>query len=80
MPAKSGASHAGAAFLSIVIGSLLSNYLSAHSTVIQDATTTVGANVQTVTGLAVSPTLVGLATIGTVLSFVWGVAYHLSRH
>ncbi|MFB6136031.1 MAG: hypothetical protein ABEJ04_04660 [Halobacteriaceae archaeon] len=80
MPVKSGASHAVASFLSIIVGSLLSTYLSAHSGTLRWVTAFVGEHLGSALGVPVSNTLAGIAVVATALSFVWGVAYHFSRH
>jgi len=80
MPVKSGASHALAAFTTIILGAVISNFLNAHSSVLRDLSSTVGGFVTTVGGVDLSNTLVGLLVISTFLSFLWGVAYHIARH
>ena len=76
MPIQSGISHAAAGLLSI----LLAAYISAHSSMIKDATEHVGDIVVASVSTPLDAELIGLVTIMTVLSFVWGVAYHMSRH
>jgi len=80
MPAKSGASHALAAFLSIVLGSILSNFMSSHSGLLTTASQSVGGTITGTTGITLSENAVGLLTISTALAFLWGVAYHQARH
>lgn len=80
MPAKSGASHALASFTTILIGAVITNLLSAHSGLLREFSATVGDSVTSVSGVDVSNTLVGLVVVATVLSFLWGVAYHYARH
>jgi hypothetical protein len=80
MPAKSGASHALAAFLSIVLGSILSNFISSHSGLLTTASESVGGTITGTTGITLSENAVGLLTISTALAFLWGVAYHRARH
>lgn len=79
MPAKTGGSHALAAFVSMVIGTVLSKYiwtftppLAAIGAAIADGLAVVGVDLshQQSGGLVV---VVGL-------SFVWGVVYHVTRH
>jgi len=79
MPAKSGGSHAIAAFLSIVIGALISNFLSAHTGLFRDASQSTGSAVTDVLGLGAPGQVVGLLVIAMALSFGWGVAYHYAR-
>ena len=80
MPAKSGLSHGFAAFTSILLGSLLSNYLAAHQSLLTDLTVTVGRTVVGLVGLTVPRNVAGLLILGTVISFCWGIAYHVARH
>lgn len=80
MPAKSGISHAFAAFTSIILGTFISNYLESHGPVITDITRTVGEVVIKSIGLSYSKTITGLLIISTILSFFWGVTYHIARH
>lgn len=80
MPAKTGASHAVASFTTIVLGALISNYLSTHSELIHGTTVRVGETLVSLAGLSLPETVTGFLLISTLLSFVWGVAYHVSRH
>jgi len=80
MPAKTGASHAIASFFTIILGAFLSNYISAHSDFLWGLTRATGEVVTGVFGLSVSGKLIGIVAISTGLSFLWGVAYHFSRH
>lgn len=80
MPAKSGASHAGAAFLSIVLGALISNVLSAHAGLLGDVVEGVGSLVASVPVISLSEDVTGLLVVSTLLAFLWGVAYHYSEH
>ena len=80
MPARSGASHALASFTTILLGAVISNFLNAHSALLRELSALVGRFATTTTGVAVSDTTAGLLVIATALSFVWGVAYHVTRH
>jgi VIT1/CCC1 family predicted Fe2+/Mn2+ transporter len=80
MPAKTGASHAVASFTTIILGAFISNYLSAHSSVLWGLTQSVGGTVTSVVGLDLPEVMTGVLVVATMLSFVWGVAYHFSRH
>jgi hypothetical protein len=79
MPVKSGLSHGLAAFLSIIIGSLLSTYLNTHSSFIRDSTEVVGRQLAGFLSVQVPAFVGGVVVIATFLSFGWGVAYHFSR-
>jgi hypothetical protein len=80
MPAKSGLSHALASFVTIIAGAVISGYLSVHASVLWDLTRTAGKMVTWVLGINLPTAVTGMLVIATVLSFVWGVAYHYSRH
>lgn len=84
MPVKSGGSHAVASFMSIVLGAILSAYLSAHSRLIHSLSESAGSFLQSVLGArfdaALPPRIAGILAISTVISFVWGVLYHRARH
>lgn len=80
MPAKTGASHAVASFTTIILGALISNYLSTHSELLWGLTHTAGETVTTLVGLHLPETLTGILVIASILSFLWGIAYHFSRH
>jgi hypothetical protein len=80
MPAKTGASHAVASFVTIIIGAFLSNYLSTHSSVLWGLTRRAGDAVTSLLGIRLPEVMIGIVVIATVLSFLWGIAYHYSRH
>lgn len=80
MATTSGLSHAVAAFLSIIIGALLSNFLSAHSALLNRFSEGVGGVIVGITGISLSEDVTGLLLVSTVLAFFWGVAYHHARH
>ena len=79
MPVKSGLSHGLAAFLSIILGSLLSTYLNTHSGLIRGGTEFVGRQLGVILGIEVPAFVGGVVVIATLLSFGWGIAYHFSR-
>lgn len=80
MPAKTGASHAFAAFLSIIIGSIISNFLSAHTGVLNSVSKGAGELLTGLTGISMSEEVTGLLAVSSLLAFLWGVAYHYARH
>lgn len=80
MPAKTGASHAAAAFLSILLGTFISDLLDAHLGLIAGASTGIGGLLTSIPGISLSDEVAGFLVISTVLAFFWGVAYHYSRH
>lgn len=79
MPAKTGASHAIASFTTIILGAFISNYLSTHSEVLWGLTHTAGDTVTSLVGLDLPEVMTGILVIASLLSFLWGVAYHFSR-
>jgi hypothetical protein len=80
MPAKSGASHAFAAFLSIILGALISNFISAHTELLTDLSSAIGQVVVGITGASIPEEVSGLLLVSTFLAFLWGLAYHYARH
>ena len=82
MPASSGASHGLAAFATLIIGSLLSKFIwelvpplgQLSLSTIQIVRATTGADIPT------SEQFAGTIVLMIVLSFLWGVIYHISRH
>jgi len=80
MPAKSGASHAFAALVSIVLGSVISSYVEVHAEPVSRVTTGIGGLIVNRAGVPLSKEMSGVIVVVAVLSFVWGVAYHLARH
>lgn len=80
MPTKSGLSHGLAAFMSIILGTIISNYLSAHETILTNVTKIAGEIIVGVLGLNQLSTVAGMLLISSILAFLWGVAYHVARH
>ena len=80
MPAKSGASHALAALVSIVLGAVISSYIEVYAEPIAGVTEWIGGLVVTQAGLPLPEEMSGALVVIAVLSFVWGVAYHVARH
>ena len=80
MPAKSGASHSFAALISIVIGSVISSYIEMYVEPVARMTNRVGAIVTSDLGMPLSEEVSGMLVIVSLLSFIWGVAYHFARH
>lgn len=68
-----------AAFLSIIIGAFISNFLSAHIGILNAVSERVGKLITNLTGAVVSVEAAGLLAISTFLAFLWGVAYHYAR-
>ena len=80
MPAKTGASHAIASFTTIILGAFISNYLSTHSSVLWGLTHRAGDMVTSLVGLDLPEVMTGILVVASILSFLWGIAYHFSRH
>lgn len=82
MPAKTGGSHAFASFVSLLVGTMLSNYLWQVAPSLGEASVAVMELVRTATGASVpvSNQFAGSVVVMVGLSFVWGLVYHLGRH
>lgn len=82
MPATSGGSHALAAFVTLIIGTILSKYLWEYAPPAAETGLVVLRMLRPVTGgsLPVENRLAGTLVVMVGLSFLWGVAYHVGRH
>lgn len=80
MPAKTGASHAFAAFTSMVVGTVLSKYIWNHAPSLAEAGTRVSAMLASTAGVELPATASGSLVVVLGLSFLWGVVYHVTRH
>lgn len=84
MPVKSGISHTVAAFVALVLGSVLKSFLNSHAPELRQISETVGFVLADVlvslTGLQLSETVAGMLGIVFVLTFLWGWFYHVARH
>lgn len=80
MPAKTGGSHALSAFVSMVVGTVLSKYIWEFAPPLAAVGEAVGAAVEAVTGASMPRELTGALVVVVGLSFAWGVVYHLMRH
>jgi len=69
-----------AAFVSMIVGTVLSKYIWTHLPPLAEAATLVGETVVAVTGVHLSDQLTGSFIIIVSLSFIWGVVYHWARH
>ncbi|WP_226013272.1 hypothetical protein [Halomicrobium salinisoli] len=78
MPAKTGLSHAGAAFTSVLLGLTVETYVE-RLALLESVTDHAGRIVTATTGGSVDPGLGGPLLVATGLSFVWGVFYHAGR-
>lgn len=80
MATTSGASHAIAAFIGILISGLISNFLGTYATVFTDLGGVIGETVTGMLGVSLPATTTGHLLVATILAFAWGVAYHYARH
>lgn len=80
MPVKTGTSHALAAFVSLIVGSMLSKYVWAYTPPLAEAGATVGRLLEPLIGAPLSREVAGGLVLFLALSFLWGVVYHLGRH
>ncbi len=82
MPAKTGGSHASAAFVSMLIGTTMSKYVWELVPSLGEATLLLLGVIEAVPGLSVPVTeeFGGALLVILLLSFAWGVVYHVTRH
>lgn len=79
MPGKSGVSHGFASLVTLVLGSLLSNYVWELAPPLGELSLFTMELLTAGTGVTVNRELAGAAVGMFSLSFLWGVMYHLSR-
>ncbi|WP_251342112.1 hypothetical protein [Haloplanus halophilus] len=80
MPAKTGASHALSAFVSLIVGTMLSKYIWTYTPPLAEAGAVAGRHLSAVVGTPLSRDVTGGLVVVLLLSFVWGVLYHFARH
>jgi hypothetical protein len=80
MPAKTGASHALSSFVSLVVATMLSKYVTAYTPSLAEAGAVAGRHVGALFGTPLSRETTGGLVVLLALSFVWGVVYHFVRH
>ena len=80
MPATTGASHALSAFVSLIVGTVLSKYVWTYTPPLAEAGAVAGRHLAAVIGTPLSRETTGGLVVVLGLSFVWGVLYHLARH
>lgn len=82
MPAKSGASHGFAAFATLIIGTILSKLIWDLVPPLGQLSLFVIEIIRSVSGadIPTSEQFAGTVIVMIVLSFLWGVIYHLGRH
>lgn len=82
MPAKTGASHGIAAFVTLIVGTMMSKYIWNVAPPLGELSLTAIEAIRTATGanIPVSDQFAGSLVVMVGLSFAWGVVYHLGRH
>lgn len=80
MPAKTGGSHALAAFTSMIVGTMLSKYLWEYAPPLAEVGVAIGDRVAALTGTPIPREQAGAMVVIVGLSFLWGVTYHVTRH
>lgn len=78
MPTKSGASHGFAALASVVLGTVISEYVSAALPAFSDASIVAGRYLTSLTGTQYDPQFAGSLVLATGIAFCWGVVYHFT--
>lgn len=79
MPTRSGASHGFAALSSVVLGSVISEWISAVVPAFSDASVAAGQFLTSLTGTPYDARFAGSLVLATGIAFCWGVAYHFAR-
>lgn len=82
MPARSGASHGLAAFVTVLVGAVLSKYVWDLVPPLGELALVTIEITQALTGLAipVNEQFAGTIVVMVALSFLWGMVYHFGRH
>ncbi len=82
MALTSGASHGISAFVTLVVGTMLSKYVWDLMPPLGELSLLVIDTVRSTTGIAVpaSREFAGMLVVMVGLSSAWGIAYHLGRH
>jgi|AntRauTorcE11898_2_1112593.scaffolds.fasta_scaffold22367_2 uncharacterized membrane protein YoaK (UPF0700 family) len=81
MAATSGALHGLSAFVTIIVGAMLSKYVWQIAPPLGELSLLLIRIIEPLTGAAipVNRQFAGMVLVMAVLSFVWGIAYHLKR-
>ena len=84
MARKSGLSHGLAAFLSMMVGSLMISYFKSFFPSLIDfleqTAARAGSWLEGQIGIAPNPDIFVPAFVGFILAFLWGMLYHRIRH
>ena len=82
MPAKTGASHAVSAFVTLIVGTMLSKYLWNAAPTLGEASVTAINVIRSTTGASIphNREFAGVVVVMVGLSLLWGIMYHIGRH
>jgi len=82
MPAASGASHGLSAFVTLIVGALLSKYIWELVPSLGRLSLAIVHLIESLTGTAMpgEEQLAGTLVVMVSLSVLWGVGYHIGRH
>lgn len=82
MPVASGASHGVSAFITLLVGTILSKFVWDLTPPVGEVALQIITFIQSMTGANI-PTdeqFAGTVVVMIILSFAWGVVYHIRRH
>jgi len=81
MPAKSGGSHAIGAFVTLIVGTVLSKYIWTFAPPLGEAATASIVLLRTTAGVSIPANnqFSGMIVVMLGLSFLWGIFYELGR-
>lgn len=80
MPAKTGGSHAIGAFVSLIVGTILSKYVWEYTPPLAEAAAIAGGFLTGLIGMTFPRRLAGTAVVMLGLAFAWGIVFHFARH
>lgn len=82
MPAASGASHGFAAFVTLIVGTVLSKFIWDLVPPLGQFSLSVVGWLRSLTGadIPVNEQFAGALVVMVGLSFAWGIVYHVGRH
>lgn len=82
MPVSSGASHGIAAFVSLIVGTILSKYVWKVLPPLGEAALFTITLIRATTGaeIPLNEQMAGTLIVMMALTFLWGVVYHIGRH
>lgn len=82
MPIRTGGSHAVASLTTLLVGALLSEYVSTVAPPVTEFSLLLLTGLEALGGVPIArkESLAGSLLVILVLSFVWGVGYHVARY